>query len=203
MLLKLLIGIFCRKNNFTSAKEELETKTKSETKKPLSVDFAHLNINSVRNKFSLLSDIIKSNIDILMISETKFDSSFPNGQFQIHGYSEPYRFDRNVNGGGMLVFIQEDIPIKLIDSQMKVKWFFIEVNLRPKKWLFFCSYNPKYSQISHHLKEISKNLDVLTSKYDNIILMADFDAEPADTVVSDFCEIYNLKNIIRAKTFGF
>ena len=86
---------------------------------------------------------------------------------------------------------------------MKVQWFFIELNLRRKKWLLFCSYNPKYSQISHHLKEISKDLDVLTSKYDNIILTGDFDAEPADTVVSDFCEIYNLKNIIRAKTFGF
>ena len=85
-------------------------------KSPYRLIFAHLNINSVRNKFSLLSDIIKSNIDILMISETKFDPSFPSGQFQIHGYSEPYRFDRNVNGGGMLVFIREDIPIKLIDS---------------------------------------------------------------------------------------
>ena len=83
---------------------------------------------------------------------------------------------------------------------MKVQWFFIELNLRRKKWLLFCSYNPKYSQISHHLKEISKDLDVLTSKYDNIILMGDFNAEPADTVVSDFCEIYNLKNIIREKT---
>ena len=30
--------------------------------------------------------------------------------------------------------------------------------------------------------------------------MRDFNAEPADTVVSDFCEIYNLKNLIREKT---
>ena len=135
-----------------------------------------------------------------MISETKLDSSFPNGQFQIHGYSEPYRLDRNGNGGGILVFIREDIPTKLIDSQMKIEGFFIELNLRRKKWLLCCSYNPKYSQISHHLKEIGKDLDVLTSKYDNIILMGDFNAEPADTVVSDFCEIYNLKNIIREKT---
>ena len=134
-----------------------------------------------------------------MISETKLDSSFPNGQFQIHGYSEPYRLDKNGNGGGILVFIREDIPTKLIDSQMKIEGFFIELNLRRKKWLLRCSYNPKYSQISHHLKEIGKDLDVLTSKYDNIILMGDFNAEPADTVVSDFCEIYNLTNIIRKR----
>ena len=46
-----------------------------------------------------------------MISETKLDSSFPNGQFQIHGYSEPYRLDRNGNGGGILVFIREVVSI--------------------------------------------------------------------------------------------
>ena len=50
-----------------------------------------------------------------------------------------------------------------------------------------CSYNPKYSQISHHLREMDKALDVLTWRYDNIILMSDFNAEPADTAVSDFC----------------
>ena len=186
-----------RKNNFTNPKEELNN---LRLKNPNRLICAHLNINSVRNKFDLLSDIIKNNIDILMISETKLDSSFPNGQFQIHGYSEPYRFDRNGNGGGILVFIREDIPTKLIDSQMKIEGFFIELNLRRKKWLLCCSYNPKYSQISHHLKEIGKDLDVLTSNYDNIILMGDFNAEPADTAVSDFCEIYNLNNIIREKT---
>ena len=31
--------------------------------------------------------------------------------------------------------------------------------------------------------------------------MGDFNAEPVDTVVSDFCEIFNLKNIIMEKTY--
>ena len=33
--------------------------------------FAHLNINSLRNKFDALVDQIKGNVDILLISETK------------------------------------------------------------------------------------------------------------------------------------
>ena len=127
-----------------------------------------------------------------MISETKLDSSFPTGQFQIHGCSEPYRFDRNENGGRIFVFIRENAPTKLTESQMKIKGFFNELNLRRKKWLLCWSYNPKYFQMSHHLKEIGNDLDVLTSKYDNIILMGDSNTEPADTVVSDFCEIYIL-----------
>ena len=148
----------------------------------------------------MLGDIIKNNIDMLMVSETKLDLSFPNGQFQSHGYSEPYRLDRNGNGGGILVFIREDIPIKLIDLQMKIEGFFIELNLRGKKELLCFSCNPKYSQILHHLKGICKDLDVLTSKSDYIVLMGDFNAEPADTIVSDICKIYNLTNIIREKT---
>ena len=67
-----------------------------------------------------------------MISETKLDSSFPNAQFR-NGYSERYRLDRNGNGAGILAFIREDIPTKLIDSQMKIEWFFVELNLRRKK----------------------------------------------------------------------
>ena len=76
-------------------------------KKIQEVDFFSFKHKFCRNKFELLSDIIKNNIDVLMISETNLDSSSPNGQFQIHDYSEPYRFGRIGNGGGILVFIQE------------------------------------------------------------------------------------------------
>ena len=44
-----------------------------------------------------------------MISETKLDPYFPNGPFHIDGFSEPYRFDRNSNGGAILLYIHEDI----------------------------------------------------------------------------------------------
>ena len=123
-----------RKNNFTSPKEELNN---LRLKNPNRLICAHLNINSVRNKFDLLSDIIKNNIDVLMISETKLDSSFSNGQFQIHRYSEPYRLDRNVNGDGILVFIREDTPTKIIDSQMEIEGFLIELKKKKKKKVAF------------------------------------------------------------------
>ena len=61
---------------------------------------AHININSLRNKFDILVQQITNNVDILMISETKLDNSFPEGQLLIPGYSSPYGFDRNCRGGG-------------------------------------------------------------------------------------------------------
>ena len=74
---------------------------------------AHLNVNSLRNKFELLKEQIQDNIDILMIYETKIDASFPIGQFFLNGYSTPFRLDRNAYGGGILLYVREDIPSKL------------------------------------------------------------------------------------------
>ena len=68
--------------------------------------FAHLNINSIRNKFDSLADIIKDNIDILMISETKVDNSVPDGQFFLDGFGTPFRLDRNRNGGGIMLSLE-------------------------------------------------------------------------------------------------
>ena len=58
------------------------------------VIISHLNINSIRNKFVALSDIAKNKIDIMLISETKLNSSFSNSLFYIDGFSPPYRNDR-------------------------------------------------------------------------------------------------------------
>ena len=46
--------------------------------------------------------MIKDNIGILLISETKIDSSLPTAQFQIDGYTI-YRRDRNENDSGLLL----------------------------------------------------------------------------------------------------
>ena len=83
---------------------------------------------------------------------------------------------------------------------MKIEEFFVELNLKRKNWLLCCSYNPKFSQISFHLNETGKSLDNLTSKYDSIILLGDFNTEPTDTILSHFCEIFNFKNLIKGKT---
>ena len=69
-----------------------------------------LNINSLRNKFYDLAELIKGKLDILVITETKLDSTFPEKQFFIPGYKKPFRADRNKDGGGVIIFVREDIP---------------------------------------------------------------------------------------------
>ena len=51
------------------------------TSNPDKLVFVYLNINSIRNKFEMLLDQIKGNIDVKVVSKTKIDGSFPYGNF--------------------------------------------------------------------------------------------------------------------------
>ena len=53
-----------------------------------------------------------------MISETKLDNSFPEGQFLVEGYSKPYRIDHNCQGGGIMLYVRADIPSKLLPTEL-------------------------------------------------------------------------------------
>ena len=169
------------------------------SKNPNILIMVQLNINSLRYKFDSLVQILHSNVDILLITETKIDSSFPTAQFKIEGYTT-YRLDRNSNGGGILLYVREDIPSTLLNTELLIEGFCIEINIRKKKWLLVCTYNPNKNLISNHLKEIGKNLDNYSSKYDNFILLGDLNSEPTESAVRDFCQIYGCKNLIKDNT---
>ena len=72
--------------------------------------FANLNINSIINKFEYLSEQVRGKVDILLVSETKIDDSFLQGQFVIDEFSAPYRLGHNCLVGGLMLFVKEDFP---------------------------------------------------------------------------------------------
>ena len=73
--------------------------------------------------------------------------------------------------------------------------FHVEINLRKKKWLVSCCYNPHRDNISNHLQTRSKSLDLYLSQYDNIIIVGDFNTEIGETSMNAFCERYSLRNL--------
>ena len=96
--------------DFQDEGNQMSTLHEISIKKANRLIIGHLNINSLRNKFEMLKELIKDKIDIILISETKLDNSFLSGQSVIKGYSTPFRLDRNQNRTGLLLYIQEDIP---------------------------------------------------------------------------------------------
>ena len=52
----------------------------------------------------------------------------------MNGFSSPHCLDRNCNDGGILLYIREDIPSKLLSKERdSTEAFLVEINLRNKK----------------------------------------------------------------------
>ena len=64
------------------------------------VIIGNLNIISIINMFEQLKETVLKYIDIIVVTETKLDETFLDSLFLTDGFSKPYRFDRNKNGGG-------------------------------------------------------------------------------------------------------
>ena len=138
-----------------------------------------------------------------MLSETKVDDTFPTSQFMIDGFSKPYRLDRCSNGGGILIYVRNDINSRLITQSKvsdKIECVFIEIILRKKKWLLFCSYNPQKGNITSHMQHLSQGLDRHLPNYDNVLILGDFDSESNDSCLENFCQLYGFSNLVNEPT---
>ena len=99
-----------------TTKDDFKTKLKDIRITNLNrIVISHININSIRNKFELLAEAVMGNVDILMVTETKIDKSFPTSQFIVLSFTSPYRFGRIKEEGGILVYKREDIPSELLN----------------------------------------------------------------------------------------
>ena len=78
----------------------------AKNKHPKNPILAFININSVRNKFDNLFCLVGNLVDILVIAETKLDSSFVNQILVREGFKSPFRLDVSSRMGGILVYIR-------------------------------------------------------------------------------------------------
>ena len=62
------------------------------------------------------------------------------------GFAEQkFRLDRNRNGGGVIIYIRDDIPSRLVLKHVfpsDIEGLYIELNFRKCKWLLLGTYHP-------------------------------------------------------------
>ena len=96
-------------------------------------------------------------IDILILTKTKLDETFLTSQFLMDDFSNPYRFDRNKYGGGVMINIRDTIPSKILEKHScpnNIECLFIELNFRKCSGYFV-------ERIIRHLKMMNIILIIL------------------------------------------
>ena len=177
------------------------------------VVIGNLNVASLPSRIDEIRMVVIGRIDILILTETHLDGSFPSEQFLIDGFKAPYRQDRNKHGGGVMIYVREDIPSKILqkhefpdvtfdhtDNFGPIEGIFIEINLKKSKWLLFGSYHrPKQNDI-YYFEKVSDALDFYAKSYDRFLLAGDFNSEEYEAPFKSFLIQHNAKNLVKGKT---
>ena len=160
-----------------------------------------MNINFLYQKFEPHKYLVKSRVDILVISETKLDNSFPMGEFEIEGYSTPIRLDRNCHGSGIILCVRSDLPCKELHKlPNNVEGIFAELTIRKTKWFLVAGYNNKKENIANFSSHLSTGIAKYLCNYENLMILVEFNISMSNDNMNNFCETYDLKNLINELT---
>lgn len=156
----------------SSAGEEADTYfrklTELKSKHSKNIIFAHVNINSFRYKYKAFHGILyEKATDVVVITETKLDDSFPDAQFQVDGYTM-YRKDRDSNGGGVIFYIRNDVPSRQRNDLefTDIKNIAIEISIGKDKWLVLGAYKPPSMKSDIFSLDFQKSMDKIYLTYE-------------------------------------
>ena len=100
-----------------------------------------------------------------------------------------------------MLFVRQNIPSKLLLTEnAHIEGFYIEINLRKKKWLVCGFYNSHRTPIDSHMDSLSKNLAFYSLTYKNYIVLGGFNTEEDNNAISSFCDTFDLVNLSREPT---
>lgn len=142
-------------------------------------------------------------VNAICISETWLSQYHTNQMVSIHGF-KLLRHDRNritgynsrMRGGGIGIYLRCDhnytILIKSKPNEI-VEYMEIEVQIITEPIVIWCIYNPP---LSSNLIEIENTLENLTSHYNNIVLLDDFNLNIAEQCsrAESFCRMLQTHN---------
>ena len=116
----------------------------------------------------------------------------------LEGHSRPYRVDWNCHRVGIMLFVREHIPSKLLPTaNTPINGFLIKLNLRKKIWLHYGSYNPDRNNIDSHLDSLIRSLAFYSSRYKNYIVIVNFNVVLDNARMSDFYNTLGLASLIK------
>jgi len=175
---------------------------------------SYYNINSLRNKFVDIQDLASKTLpDILVLAETKIDNKFKNSEFLLDGYYHPHRKDYSSNSGGLIQYVRNGI-IYSHKPEFELTNFesiSTEFTFNKQKWLVLSFYRTERNQnkkdnIANFFHQLNKSVEQISLKYENFLLMGDINIDANDSkaiglsVLNDFLDVHNLKNIVKNNT---
>lgn len=149
---------------------------------------AHINANSVGSfKFyEIKTWLLSGRLDLLVISESKIDASFPDSMFHVEGF-RLCQSDRKAGGGGLMVYVRSDVCFVRVKqfkglsseslSNFRTESITLKVKIR-KNWITVVGiYRPPSIPLSTWSHELSSLFEAASTLTNTVFYAGDFNAD--------------------------
>ena len=164
----------------TSSSEDVNSTSTS------GINIMHLNIRSIRNKIDFLQTFT-DDIDILCLTETHLDPSIPNESIKLDNFSKILRKDRNMFGGGVAIYINENIPV-IRRSDLEIgndENIWIQYQLNNTIYIIGNIYRPQWVTCNSGIWDrLDYSLNLAFETTTNILLTGDINIDMLNTTNS-------------------
>ena len=102
------------------------------------------------------------NVEVLVITVTKSDDTFPTSQFLVNGFPVPCRLGLNKNGFRVIIYICYDMPSKRLLKQVlpsDIERLFSGLNFRKARWLLFGTHHAQSQSDPYCFNNLDEVLD--------------------------------------------
>lgn len=169
------------------------------------ISICTLNIRSIRNKLKFL-DNFSDEFDILALTETHLDPNICDKDIELNSFSNKIiRKDRNNFGGGLLIYVKDDIGIlrrnDLENQSDETLW--VEIRAKGQTFLLCNTYRPPESNDGHYWTRLNHAIGLAYQFNENIVITGDLNSDlfkAQNNKLIEILNIFNLRNVIDKPT---
>ena len=175
---------------------DIETNPGSSTSNHGSLSILHSNIRSIRNKLDFIKDFF-FDFNILCFTETHLDPNVLTESIMFEHFDSPYRKDRTNHGGGVLVYLSNDLFHKR-KPELEVfcdESIWVEIKARNESVLLGVFYSPRTSD-ANFLYGLNRNIEKALEISTNVIVLGDLNEDLLNPNVHGLKDVMILNSLV-------
>ena len=138
----------------------------------------------------------------MCIGESKLDSTFQNSLFCLDKFKHPIRLDVSSRSGGLLLYTRDTLSTRQINCSLKpdIQCIAMELKMHTRNWLVLFIYRNPKQDLKYFLDELTNLIDLYSGKFENLLILGDFNESCSNNILSTFMQTFSLKSLINNPT---